>query len=84
MVGDAEIDEGNVPEALGEASAYGLSELWWIIDINRQSLDHIALDGQVEQIARLFEAKGWEVLWLKYGSQQRAFFERPNGIQRPF
>ena len=80
LVGDAEIDEGNIPEALGEASTYGLHDLWWIIDINRQSLDHIALDGQVEQIARLFEAKGWEVLWLKYGSQQRAFFDRPHGV----
>ena len=79
LVGDAEIDEGNIPEALGEASAYGLNNLWWIIDINRQSLDHIAPEGQVMQIARLFEAKGWEVLWLKYGSQQQAFFERPNG-----
>lgn len=79
LVGDAEIDEGNIPEALGEASAYGLSDLWWIVDINRQSLDHIAPEGQVLQIARLFEAKGWEVLWLKYGSQQRAFFDRPHG-----
>ena len=74
LVGDAEIDEGNVPEALGEASAYGLSDLWWIVDINRQSLDHIAPEGQVVQIARTFEAKGWEVIWLKYGSKQRAFF----------
>ena len=79
LVGDAEIDEGNIPEAIGEASAYGLNDLWWIIDINRQSLDHIAPEGQVMQIARLFEAKGWEVLWLKYGSQQQAFFERPGG-----
>jgi pyruvate dehydrogenase E1 component len=79
LVGDAELDEGNIPEALGEASAYGLHDLWWIVDINRQSLDHIAPDGQVVQIARMFEAKGWEVLWLKYGSKQRAFFERPNG-----
>ena len=79
LVGDAEIDEGNIPEAIGEASAYGLSNLWWIIDINRQSLDHIAPEGQVVQIARLFEAKGWEVLWLKYGSQQLEFFERPDG-----
>ena len=79
LVGDAEIDEGNIPEAIGEASAYGLDNLWWIIDINRQSLDHIAPEGQVTQIARLFEAKGWEVLWLKYGSQQLEFFERPGG-----
>ena len=68
-----------MPEAIGEASAYGLDDLWWIIDINRQSLDHIAPEGQVLQIARLFEAKGWEVLWLKYGSQQLEFFERPGG-----
>ena len=81
LVGDAEIDEGNVPEALGEASAHGLNDLWWIVDINRQSLDHIAPDGQVEQIARLFEAKGWEVIWLKYGSAQRAFFDRPHGTR---
>jgi pyruvate dehydrogenase E1 component len=79
LVGDAEIDEGNIPEALGEASAYGLSDLWWIVDINRQSLDHIAPEGQVVQIARMFEAKGWGVIWLKYGSQQHAFFERPHG-----
>jgi pyruvate dehydrogenase E1 component len=79
LVGDAELDEGNIPEALGEASAYGLSDLWWIVDINRQSLDHIAPEGQVVQIARMFEAKGWEVIWLKYGSKQRAFFERPQG-----
>lgn len=79
LVGDAEIDEGNIAEALGEASAHGLRDLWWIVDINRQSLDHIAPEGQVTQIARLFEAKGWEVVWLKYGSQQQAFFERPGG-----
>src|SRR5438093_1972762 len=79
LVGDAELDEGNIPEALGEASAHGLSDLWWISDINRQSLDHIAPEGQVRQIARMFEAKGWEVIWLKYGSKQRAFFERPHG-----
>lgn len=79
LVGDAELDEGNVPEALGEASAYSLHDLWWIVDVNRQSLDHIAPDDQVVQIARMFEAKGWEVLWLKYGSKQRAFFERPHG-----
>ena len=58
LVGDAEIDEGNIPEAIGEASAYGLNNLWWIIDINRQSLDHIAPEGQVTQIARLFEGQG--------------------------
>ncbi|MGH8055935.1 MAG: 1-deoxy-D-xylulose-5-phosphate synthase N-terminal domain-containing protein, partial [Candidatus Entotheonellia bacterium] len=39
LVGDAEMDEGNVPEALGEARVYELANVWWIIDLNRQSLD---------------------------------------------
>ena len=85
LVGDAELDEGNVPEALGEASAYGLHDLWWIVDINRQSLDHIAPDGQVVQIARMFEAKGWEVLMMNLGghdiSQILRIFETAAKVQ---
>src|SRR5262249_61319156 len=39
LVGDAEIDEGNIPEALGEARAYSLRDLWWVRDINRRAMD---------------------------------------------
>ena len=66
VVGDAELDEGNIPEALGEASAYDLRNLWWIIDFNRQSLDRIIPDQAATHIRRQFEAKGWQVLELRY------------------
>ena len=79
VVGDAELDEGNIPEALGEASAYDLRDLWWIIDFNRQSLDRIIPDQAASQIRRQFEAKDWQVLELRYGSKQEAFFRRPGG-----
>ncbi|MBI3327636.1 MAG: pyruvate dehydrogenase, partial [Nitrospinae bacterium] len=79
LVGDAEIDEGNVPEALGEARVYDLDNLWWIIDFNRQSLDYIAPEGRASEIRKLFEAKGWHVILLKYGSKQEAFFKQPYG-----
>jgi pyruvate dehydrogenase E1 component len=81
LVGDAEIDEGNVPEALGEARVYALDNLWWIIDFNRQSLDYIAPEGRAIEIRKLFEAKGWHVILLKYGSKQEAFFKRPHGYK---
>jgi pyruvate dehydrogenase E1 component len=79
LVGDAEIDEGNVTEALGEARVYELDNLWWIIDFNRQSLDFIAPEGRATETRKLFEAKGWHVILLKYGSKQEAFFKKPHG-----
>ncbi len=79
LVGDAEIDEGNVTEALGEARVYDLDNLWWIIDFNRQSLDFIAPEGRAMETRKLFEAKGWHVILLKYGSTQEAFFKKPHG-----
>ncbi|GIX49628.1 MAG: 1-deoxy-D-xylulose-5-phosphate synthase [Candidatus Tectimicrobiota bacterium] len=79
LVGDAELDEGNIPEALGEASAYDLRSLWWIIDCNRQSLDRVVPAALTRQIGALFAAKGWRVLELRYGSQQEACFRHPQG-----
>ena len=79
LVGDAEIDEGNVTEALGEARVYELDRLWWVIDFNRQSLDFIAPEGRAMETRKLFEAKGWHVILLKYGSTQEAFFKKPHG-----
>ena len=79
IVGDAELDEGNIPEALGEASTYDLHNLWWIIDFNRQSLDRVIPDRAASQIRRQFEAKDWQVLELRYGSKQEAVFRQPGG-----
>ena len=37
LVGDAELDEGNIYECLQEGWKQGLRNCWWIIDYNRQS-----------------------------------------------
>src|SRR5579872_2936071 len=39
LAGDAELDEGNIFEALLEGWKHDVRNLWWVIDYNRQSLD---------------------------------------------
>eukprot|EP01052_Picozoa_sp_SAG31_P013650 SAG31_NODE_826_length_11751_cov_4.887659_6_plen_343_part_00 len=41
IVGDAELDEGNVYECLMESWKHDVRNNWWIIDYNRQSLDRV-------------------------------------------
>jgi pyruvate dehydrogenase E1 component len=79
MVGDAELDEGNVWEALAEEALAGLSNVLWIVDVNRQSLDRIAPDARRRQLPALFAAFGWNVIELRWGSRLRALFERRGG-----
>jgi pyruvate dehydrogenase E1 component len=79
MVGDAELDEGNVWEALAEEALAGLSNVLWIVDVNRQSLDRIAPDARRRQLPGLFSAFGWNVIELRWGSRLRALFERRGG-----
>src|SRR5439155_497517 len=52
MVGDAELDEGNVGEALAEEALARLTNVLWIVDVNRQSLDRIVPDGRVRATRR--------------------------------
>jgi pyruvate dehydrogenase E1 component len=76
LVGDAELDEGNVYEALQEGWKHGLRNTWWIIDYNRQSLDGVVREGLAGRIQAIFGAFGWDVVLLKYGAlQQEAFAE---------
>ncbi|WP_349358962.1 1-deoxy-D-xylulose-5-phosphate synthase N-terminal domain-containing protein [Stappia sp.] len=79
LVGDAELDEGNVYEALQEGWKQGLRNTWWIIDYNRQSLDGVVREGLAERIEAIFGAFGWDVVTLKYGALQRAAFDEPGG-----
>ena len=79
LVGDAELDEGNVSEALLEGWKHDVRNVWWIIDYNRQSLDAVVSDRLFGQIDRLFEAMGWDVITLKYGKRQEAAFKQPGG-----
>lgn len=79
LVGDAELDEGNVYEALQEGWKNDLRNCWWIIDYNRQSLDGVVHEGLFARIERIFEAFGWDVVRVKYGCLQRAAFNEPGG-----
>jgi len=45
MAGDAELDEGNVFEALLEGWKHDVRNVSWIIDYNRQSLDSVSRTG---------------------------------------
>ncbi|MBI2193072.1 MAG: transketolase [Planctomycetes bacterium] len=77
--GDAELDEGNVYEALYECWKHGLRKVWWIVDYNRQSLDAVATDRIFGQITHLFQSMDWRVLTLKYGKKLQRAFARPGG-----
>lgn len=79
LLGDAELDEGNIYEALIEAYKYDLRNTWWIVDYNRQSLDATTSERMWDRFDDIFETVGWTVLTLKYGKAQRAFFARPGG-----
>jgi pyruvate dehydrogenase E1 component len=79
LVGDAEMDEGNIFEALLEGWKQGLRNCWWIIDYNRQSLDAVIREGLYARFEAIFRAFGWDVVILKYGSLQEAAFNEPGG-----
>ena len=79
LVGDAELDEGNIYEALQEGWKNDLRNCWWIIDYNRQSLDGIVREGLFARVEQIFDAFGWDVVRVKYGALQRAAFEEPGG-----
>jgi pyruvate dehydrogenase E1 component len=79
LLGDAELDEGNIYEALIEAYKHDIRNTWWIVDYNRQSLDATTSDRMWDRFDDIFETAGWEVLTLKYGARQRAAFAEPGG-----
>src|SRR5213080_3360256 len=79
LVGDAELDEGNVFEAVLEGWKQGLRNCWWIIDYNSQSLDAVIREGLWARYEALFQAFGWDVVILKYGSLLQQAFREPGG-----
>ncbi len=79
LMGDAEIDEGNIHEALLEYWKHGLSNTWWVVDYNRQSLDSVVSDQLFMKVAGLFENLGWKVVFLKYGKLQERTFALAGG-----
>lgn len=79
LLGDAELDEGNIFECLLEGWKHGLRKCWWVIDYNRQSLDSVVSDALFQKHADVFRALGWEVVTIKYGKLLEAAFRKPGG-----
>jgi pyruvate dehydrogenase E1 component len=79
LMGDAELDEGNIYECLIEGYKHNLRNCWWIVDYNRQSLDYTTADRMFRRFDDIFETCGWRVVTLKYGKLQQQAFKRPGG-----
>ena len=79
LVGDAEMDEGNIFEALAEGWKHGLRNTWWVVDYNRQSLDAVVREGLWEKFETMFRNFGWDVVIVKYGTLMREAFAEPGG-----
>jgi pyruvate dehydrogenase E1 component len=79
LVGDAEMDEGNIFEALLEGWKHGLRNTWWVVDYNRQSLDAVVREGLWEKFESMFRNFGWDVVIVKYGRLMQQAFGEPGG-----
>ncbi len=79
IAGDAELDEGNIYEALLEGWKHDVRNLWWIVDYNRQSLDSVVPDRLFGRIEGLFRDMGWNVVTIKYGRKLEAAFAQEGG-----
>jgi pyruvate dehydrogenase E1 component len=72
LIGDAELDEGNIYEAIIEGAKHDIRNLWWIVDYNRQSLDATSADRMFERFDEIFRSCGWRVVELRYGKKLSA------------
>jgi pyruvate dehydrogenase E1 component len=81
LIGDAEMDEGNIFEALLEGWKHGLRNTWWVVDYNRQSLDAVVREGLWERFVSIFRNFGWDVVILKYGTLLEQAFAEPGGAK---
>jgi pyruvate dehydrogenase E1 component len=79
LVGDAELDEGAVWEAVLDPMVAELGEVVWVVDLNRQSLDRVVPTMGAARLQGMFTAAGWQVLTVKYGQQLEELFSRPGG-----
>ena len=79
LIGDAEMDEGNIYEALFEGWKHNLRNCWWIVDYNRQSLDAVVHEGLFQKFEDMFRSFGWDVVVLRHGRLQEAIFAKPGG-----
>ena len=80
LVGDAELDEGAIWEALVDPTVSRLGEVMWVVDLNRQSLDRVVPGIAAKRIGAMFEAAGWNTISVKYGRYLRELFTRAGGV----
>jgi len=79
LLGDAELDEGAVWEAIVDPGVAELGEVVWVVDVNRQSLDRVVPLITADRLRGMFSAAGWQVITLKYGRLLEQLFTRPGG-----
>jgi pyruvate dehydrogenase E1 component len=79
LLGDAELDEGAVWEAIADPGVAELGEIVWVVDMNRQSLDRVVPGIAADRLRGMFAAAGWQVITLKYGHLLEELFARPGG-----
>ena len=79
IVGDAELDEGSVWEAIAEPAMQDATEILWVVDLNRQSLDRVIPGIRVGAWKEMFVANGWHVVEAKYGALLEEAFLLPKG-----
>ncbi len=79
LAGDAELDEGNVWEAITDPALQGLGSVMWVVDTNRQSLDRVVPDQKIKKLMEFFDGAGWHVVEAKYGRLLTSAFARPGG-----
>ncbi|MGW4335719.1 transketolase-like TK C-terminal-containing protein [Rhodococcus koreensis] len=79
LVGDAELDEGAVWEAILDPGIADLGEVVWIVDLNRQSLDRVIPNIAANRLEKMFDAAGWQVITVKFGTLLEELFTRPGG-----
>jgi pyruvate dehydrogenase E1 component len=84
LIGDAELDEGNIYEAIIEGAKHDVRNLWWIVDYNRQSLDATSADRMFERFDEIFRSCGWRVVELRYGKRLQAALDRHTDLKTWF
>jgi pyruvate dehydrogenase E1 component len=79
LLGDAELDEGNIYECVIEGAKHDLRNCWWVVDYNRQSLDATTAERMFDRFSEIFAAVGWDIITLKYGRKLEAAFAQAGG-----
>ncbi|MEM7141368.1 MAG: 1-deoxy-D-xylulose-5-phosphate synthase N-terminal domain-containing protein [Actinomycetota bacterium] len=79
LVGDAELDEGNIWEAIADPATEGLGNFTMVVDLNRQSLDRVIPDIAAIRLERFFAEAGWHVAEAKYGHRLTGAFAETGG-----